>query len=162
MESVQWHGSAFACELSAGTVLSADLDHLPFYLAGGIAAFAWGQTISIALHLALAGCGMIMLTRRLGLNKLSQTISGLSFALCGFLVARASFFYDHLGCQLDALDHLWGFIHRESAFREKRHFPCSQSQPVAPFGFLHHHAAAFGSRPDDMVYPRFCHPLGNG
>jgi hypothetical protein len=63
-----------------------------FYLIGGAAGLAWGQTISIAFHLAWAGCGMVILTRRLGLGKPGQTISGLSFALCGFLVARGSFF----------------------------------------------------------------------
>lgn len=63
-----------------------------FYLVGGTPALAFGQTLSIVFHLAWAGVGMVLLTRRLGLGKLAQTISGLSFALCGFLVPRVSFF----------------------------------------------------------------------
>lgn len=62
------------------------------YLLGGAAGLAWGQTISVAFHLAWAGCGMVLLARKLGLGKNAQTISGLAFALCGFLVTRGSFF----------------------------------------------------------------------
>lgn len=62
------------------------------YLLGGAAGLAWGQTVSVVFHLAWAGCGMVMLIRKLGLGKNAQAISGLSFTLCGFLVTRGSFY----------------------------------------------------------------------
>ena len=60
--------------------------------AGGLPAMAWGQALLVALHLAWAGLGMILLARRLGLGVLAQTISGLAFGLSGYLVSRAGFF----------------------------------------------------------------------
>lgn len=58
---------------------------------GGVPAMAWGQALLVGLHLAWAGAGMALLTRRLGLSALAQAVSGLSFGLCGYLVARAGF-----------------------------------------------------------------------
>lgn len=58
---------------------------------GGVPALAWGQAALVALHLAWAGIGMALLARRLGLNALAQTISGLAFGLSGYLVGRAGF-----------------------------------------------------------------------
>lgn len=59
--------------------------------AGGAPALAWGQALLVAAHLAWAGLGMVFLARRLGLGVLAQTIAGLCFGLCGYLVARGSF-----------------------------------------------------------------------
>ena len=58
---------------------------------GGVPLMAWGQALLVVLHLAWAGAGMVRLTRRLGLSAVSQALSGLSFGLCGYLVARAGF-----------------------------------------------------------------------
>lgn len=58
---------------------------------GGLPALAWGQAPLVAAHLAWAGLGMARLARRVGLGLLAQTISGLAFGLCGYLVARAGF-----------------------------------------------------------------------
>jgi hypothetical protein len=52
---------------------------------------AWGQTLLVMLHLIAAGIGMALLARRLGLNRLAQTVAGLSFGMSGYLVARAGF-----------------------------------------------------------------------
>jgi len=59
---------------------------------GGIRLLAWGQSLMVALHLAWAGFGMLMLTRKLGLNAFSQLVSALAFSLSGYLVSRAGFF----------------------------------------------------------------------
>ncbi|MEJ2706042.1 MAG: hypothetical protein P8074_00390 [Anaerolineales bacterium] len=58
---------------------------------GGIPAIAWGQALLVVLHMAWAGAGIVLLTRRLGLSALAQAVSGLSFGMCGYLVARAGF-----------------------------------------------------------------------
>jgi hypothetical protein len=52
---------------------------------------AWGQTLLVALHLILAGAGMVFLTRRLGAGVLGQAIAGVAYGLSGYLVARAEF-----------------------------------------------------------------------
>lgn len=62
------------------------------YTMGGVRALANGQTLSIVFHLAWAGCGMVLLARKLGLGKPAQTVTGICFTLCGFLVPRVSFF----------------------------------------------------------------------
>ncbi len=61
------------------------------YALGGIVWMAWGQSLIVVGHLILAGMGMAALTRRLGMSRLAQTISGLAFSLSGYLVARAWF-----------------------------------------------------------------------
>jgi uncharacterized membrane protein YfhO len=53
---------------------------------------AWAFTWMVVLHLIIAGWGMAQLARLMGINPLGQCISGLSFALSGFIVARAGFF----------------------------------------------------------------------
>ena len=63
-----------------------------FAAIGGTPALAWWQTLLIPIHLAWAGLGMILLSRRLGFSTLAQTISGLSFALSGYFVARSGFY----------------------------------------------------------------------
>jgi hypothetical protein len=62
-----------------------------FYLFGGISAFAWSQAFLTVLHLIGSGMGMAFLARKIGLGKFAQTISGLTFSLSGYLVARAWF-----------------------------------------------------------------------
>ncbi len=59
---------------------------------GGTPALAWAQTLLIPLHLAWAGIGMVFLMRRLGGNPMAQTISGLSFAMSGYFMARTGFY----------------------------------------------------------------------
>jgi len=61
-------------------------------LVGGVSWFVWGQTLVVAFHLIWAGLGMAILSRRLGLHGLGQTVSGLAFCLSGYLVSRAGFF----------------------------------------------------------------------
>jgi hypothetical protein len=58
---------------------------------GGTPWMAWGQAVVIVLHLGWAGTGMALLSRRLGVSELGQTISGLSYGMSGYLVARAGF-----------------------------------------------------------------------
>ncbi|MGD8555610.1 MAG: YfhO family protein [Anaerolineales bacterium] len=52
---------------------------------------AWGQTLLVVLHLMLAGCGMVLLARRLRWSCLAQSVAGLAFSLSGYLVARSGF-----------------------------------------------------------------------
>lgn len=59
---------------------------------GGVSALAWTHGLLIMLHLMLAGVGMVLLTRAIGLGHLGQAVSGISFGLCGYLVARTGFF----------------------------------------------------------------------
>ncbi len=63
-----------------------------FAALGGIPWMAWAHTLLVVLHLIWAGLGMVYLGRRLGFGPLAQAISGMSFALCGYLVARVGFF----------------------------------------------------------------------
>lgn len=58
---------------------------------GGEPAMAWGMGFLSAAHLALAGLGMVRLTRTLGLGTGAQIISGLAFGLSGYLVSRSHF-----------------------------------------------------------------------
>lgn len=52
---------------------------------------AWGQTLLVLLHLVLAAAGMALLTRQVGLGRVAQSVSGLSYALSGYLITRAGF-----------------------------------------------------------------------
>lgn len=52
---------------------------------------AYGHGLLVALHLVWAGCGMVLLARRLGLPSHSQLLAGIAFSLSGYLVARGSF-----------------------------------------------------------------------
>jgi Predicted membrane protein len=63
-----------------------------FYLAGGVPWMAWANTLLIILHLFWAGFGLSLLLKKLNTSILGQTIGGVSFALCGYLVARSGFF----------------------------------------------------------------------
>lgn len=58
---------------------------------GGAPLMAWGQAIYVAVHLVVAGFGMVYVVRLLGGNDLSKTVSGLAFSLSGYIVARAGF-----------------------------------------------------------------------
>jgi len=57
----------------------------------GISGIAYAQTVLVMIHLILGGIGMVLLTKSLGLSKTAQTISGISFGLTSYAVARASF-----------------------------------------------------------------------
>lgn len=59
---------------------------------GGVTWMAWAHTLLVVLHLIWAGIGMSKLIKWLNYSKISQVISGLSFSLCGFFVARIGFF----------------------------------------------------------------------
>jgi hypothetical protein len=65
--------------------------YFALYVLGGVRLMAWGQALLVALHLAWSGLGMALLARRIGLGVLAQGVAGLSFGLCGYLVARAGF-----------------------------------------------------------------------
>jgi hypothetical protein len=65
--------------------------YLVLFSIGGSSLMAWGMAPLAAVHLALAGMGMIALTRRLGLKAVAQLVSGLAFGLSGYLVARLGF-----------------------------------------------------------------------
>jgi hypothetical protein len=80
--------------LGMGAPLLANHQTAVFYLPNLLLALlgpAWGHGFLNALHLAWAGCGMVVLMRRLSGNGLAQAIAGLSFSLCGYLVARSGF-----------------------------------------------------------------------
>jgi hypothetical protein len=62
-----------------------------FYIIGDVPALAWSQALLVTLHLIWSGIGMAVFTRKIGLGKLGQVVSGLSFGLSGYLVARAWF-----------------------------------------------------------------------
>lgn len=64
----------------------------PFYRIGGVPALAWGFTLLVPIHLGLAGVGTALLLRELGIKPRGQLVAGLAFGLCGYFVARASFF----------------------------------------------------------------------
>jgi len=58
---------------------------------GGASWMAWGTTLMVPLHLIGTGLGMVFLIKELGGKRLAQTVGSLSFALSGYLVARAGF-----------------------------------------------------------------------
>lgn len=91
---------------------------IPLAAAFGPAGIAWGQTLLAVLHIVWAGIGMALLVRRLGLDALAQTAAGLSFSLCGYLVARAGF----LSMNAAAAWLPWLLL---------------ASYSIAPFGFAH-------------------------
>lgn len=62
---------------------------------GGLPLMAWGLSILVAAHLALAGWGMLSLLAKLKLGEFAQTIGALAFSLSGFLVAHAQFISIH-------------------------------------------------------------------
>ena len=64
---------------------------LGLYIAGGVPSMAWGLSLLLAFHLILAGLGAAVLARALGLSALGQTVCGLAFGMCGYLVARGGF-----------------------------------------------------------------------
>ena len=64
----------------------------PFYALGGVGWLAWSKNILLILHLVWAGAGMLKLMERLGFDHFSQSVSGLSFQLCAYLVTRLGFF----------------------------------------------------------------------
>jgi len=65
--------------------------HLGFYAAGGVKLMAWSITLLVIFHLSWGGIGIAKLMKEIKVGKLGQTVSGLAFALSGYLVARAGF-----------------------------------------------------------------------
>ncbi|HPH94785.1 MAG TPA: hypothetical protein PKW33_01870 [Anaerolineaceae bacterium] len=63
-----------------------------FEVAGGTGWMAWSNTWLVIFHLILAGMGMVVLGRRMGLSPLGQMVMALAFELSGYLVTRAGFF----------------------------------------------------------------------
>ncbi len=57
----------------------------------GIEWSAWWQGCLVVLHWIIAALGMARLARGIGLGSLAQAVSGLAFALGGYLVSRAGF-----------------------------------------------------------------------
>lgn len=64
----------------------------PFYWVGDVPALSWGFTLLVPVHLGFAGVGTALLLKELGINSRGQLVGGLAFGLCGYFVARASFF----------------------------------------------------------------------
>lgn len=52
---------------------------------------AVAQTALTMLHLIVAGLGMVLLCRRLGIGEIGQAVAGLGFSLSGYMVARSGF-----------------------------------------------------------------------
>jgi hypothetical protein len=65
--------------------------HLLVYAMGGVSWMAWSITLLVVFHLCWGGIGIARLLEEIGVDKLGQTISGLAFALSGYMVARAGF-----------------------------------------------------------------------
>jgi hypothetical protein len=59
---------------------------------GNVSSMAWAQTIIILIHIIISGVGMAKLSRKLGVSRFGQTVSSVSFELCGYVIARAAFF----------------------------------------------------------------------
>ena len=75
----------------AGAPLLANYQTALFYpptWAGLALPLASAMSVTVVLHLLLAGWGVWSLARRLGLDALASGVSALSFALSGYLVAR--------------------------------------------------------------------------
>lgn len=80
--------------LGNGTPLLANLQSAVFYppnLAALLLPVEQFLTVSVVLHLALAGLLMYAYTRHLGLEPFAATVSGLSYGLGGYLVGRTQF-----------------------------------------------------------------------
>lgn len=65
--------------------------HLVFYAAGGIKLMAWSITLLVVFHLSWGGIGIAKLMKEIKVGNLGQIVSGLAFALSGYLVAKAGF-----------------------------------------------------------------------
>jgi hypothetical protein len=61
------------------------------YELGGLGWAAWSLGVIITIHLSLAGLGMGLFARSLGIGRLGQSVSGLAFGLSGYLLARGGF-----------------------------------------------------------------------
>jgi hypothetical protein len=91
-------------------------------LVGGIGWSAWGQTLLVVFHFVLAGWGMARLSGELGLKPLAQSVSGLAFGLCGYMVSRAGFLSINAAAAWLPWVLLWitRFVHSRGAGRRKR------------------------------------------
>ncbi|MBN1231070.1 MAG: YfhO family protein [Anaerolineales bacterium] len=65
--------------------------YIILFLMGGTSWMAWGQALMISFHLAIAGVGMAVFTRKLGWSDLTQTLTGLAFGMSQYLVLRSQF-----------------------------------------------------------------------
>ena len=104
VESIGGYGSSSDGQLSIRIVLSINWFSFLFEAIGGNSLMAWGQTWLVIAHLVWAGVGMALLARRLGLNPLAQAVSGLSFELSGYLVARVGFLQYQCFCSMVPMD----------------------------------------------------------
>jgi hypothetical protein len=80
--------------LGNGTPLLANLQSAVFYplnLIYLMLPIEHGLTLSVVLHLALAGLFMYLYTRTIGLDSFAALISALAFLLSGYLVGRTQF-----------------------------------------------------------------------
>ncbi|MEJ5202070.1 MAG: hypothetical protein WHV66_07515, partial [Anaerolineales bacterium] len=78
---------------------------------GDVPWMAWAHTLLVAMHLAWGGIGMVLLARQLGMSNLAQSVCGICFSLCGYLVARVSFFsMIYAGSWLPWIVYFAGFI----------------------------------------------------
>jgi hypothetical protein len=81
--------------LGMGAPLLANYQSALLYPPNWILAFTtagWGEGLLVLAHLVFAGVGTVLVLRRLRLGRLGQTVGGIAFASCSYLVARAGFF----------------------------------------------------------------------
>jgi hypothetical protein len=84
-------GAPLAANYQSALFYPATWIYLVFYAVGGIKLMAWSISLVVAAHLIWAGWGMVRLLADLHVGKTGQVISGLAFALSGYLVSRAGF-----------------------------------------------------------------------
>lgn len=80
--------------LGNGAPLLANLQSAVFYppnLLYLLIPIAHGLTLSIILHVIMAGLFMFLYTRQLGLNPFAATVSALTYMLSGYLIGRTQF-----------------------------------------------------------------------
>ncbi len=81
-------------QLGNGTPLLANLQSAVFYppnLLYLLIPVEHGLTLSIVLHLIMAGLFMLIYSRQLGLNPFAATVSALTYMLSGYLIGRTQF-----------------------------------------------------------------------
>ena len=61
------------------------------YALGGTPLLVRGISFLVVFHIIIAGMGVVFVTRALRFNQFSQAVCGVSFALSGYLIARAGF-----------------------------------------------------------------------
>ncbi len=82
-----------------------------FWVIGDVPWMAWSHTLLVVIHLIWGGIGMVLLSRQLGMSELAQAVCGTCYSLCGYLVARGSFFsMIYVGSWLPWVIYFAGFI----------------------------------------------------